>query len=247
MIHYHGLPMTPLADMLRAMRGRHAMVSYEDPRQIEEAAEICQSIVLDNGAFSAWRAGKTYDFAGYQTWAAHWLRHPCVEWCVIPDVIDGSEFDNHKLVQSWSLPKAVSVPVWHLHESTHYLDQLCRTFPRVAFGSSGEYADPGTSRWWSRMAEAMEVACDDDGRPRVKLHGLRMLDPVLFSHLPLTSADSCNVARNIGLDSRWDSVYTPKSKWARALVMMDRIEHHASARRWCGESAGVQQNMELLG
>ena len=37
MIHYHGLPMTPLADMLRAMRGKHATVSFEDHRQIEEA------------------------------------------------------------------------------------------------------------------------------------------------------------------------------------------------------------------
>lgn len=29
--------------------------------------------------------------------------------------------------------------------------------------------------------------------------------------------------------------------------MMDRIEYHASARRWCGRGTGVQQNMELLG
>lgn len=76
--------MTPLADMLRAMRGRHAMVSFEDHRQIEEACEVCQSVVLDNGAFSAWRQGKPHDFAGYQGWAASWLRHPCVEWAVIP-------------------------------------------------------------------------------------------------------------------------------------------------------------------
>ena len=63
-IHYHGLPMTPIPDMVKAMRGRHAMVSFEDPRQIEEAAEVCQFIALDNGAFSAWRSGKTYDFRG---------------------------------------------------------------------------------------------------------------------------------------------------------------------------------------
>jgi hypothetical protein len=74
-----------------------------------------------------------------------------------------------------------------------------------------------------------------------------MLDPVLFSHLPLASADSCNVARSIGLDNAWDGPYTPRSKWARALIMMDRIEYHASARRWDGKGAGVQQNMELLG
>jgi hypothetical protein len=71
--------MTSHADMVRAMRGRHAMVSFEGRRQVEEAAEICQSIVLDNGAFSAWRAGNKHDFDGYQEWAAKWLRHPAVE------------------------------------------------------------------------------------------------------------------------------------------------------------------------
>lgn len=97
------------------------------------------------------------------------------------------------------------------------------------------------------MAELMEVLCTGDGLPRCKLHGLRMLDPVLFSHLPLASADSCNVARNIGIDQAWTGPYVPRSRWVRALVLMDRIESHASARRWSRSSAGVQQNMELIG
>lgn len=247
MIHYHGLPMTPAIDMVKAMRSRHAMVSFEDYRQIEDAAEVCQSVVLDNGAFSAWRAGKRYDFSGYRIWAAHWLKHPAVEWAIIPDVIDGDHEQNAELVRQWDLNPAMSVPVYHLHEPLSYLQWLMAEFPRIALGSSGQYADPGARAWWDRMAEIMGVVCDEEGHPKVKLHGLRMLDPVLFSHLPLTSADSCNVARNIGIDGAWKGTYTPRSKWVRALVMMDRIEHHASARRWNGEGAGVQQNMELLG
>lgn len=248
MIHFHGLPMTPVADMLRAMQGRHAMVSFEDPRQIEEAAEVCQSVVLDNGAFSAWRAGRKHDFAGYQAWAAKWVKHPAVEWCVIPDVIDGDEYANDQLLAIWGVDSTVSVPVYHMHESLDRLERLVNAgYQRVALGSSGKFKDPGAPAWWRRMAEMMEVACDADGFPVCKLHGLRMLDPVLFSHLPLSSADSCNVARNIGLDNAWRGTYAPRSKWARALVMMDRIEGHASARRWCGKSSGVQQNMELIG
>jgi hypothetical protein len=239
--------MTPLPDMLRAMRARHAMVSFEDPRQIAEAAEICQSIVLDNGAFSAWCRGREYDFDGYRDWCALWLRHPCVDWCVIPDVIDGTEERNAALIKEWQLPHDRSVPVYHLHESLEHLEWLVSAFPRIALGSSGQYADPGATSWWHRMAEVMRIVCDDQGFPRVRLHGLRMLDPVLFSHMPLSSADSCNVARNIGIDGAWRGPYTPSSKWARALVMMDRIEHHASARRWTGDSGGVQQNLELLG
>lgn len=246
MIHYHGLPMTPVLAMLRAMKGHHAMVSFERPDQIAEAAEVCQSVVLDNGAFTAWSAGRKHDFDGYQAWAVHWLRHPAVEWCVIPDVIDGDEQQNNDLLAEWALPGDVSVPVYHMHESLDRLEHLANSYPRVALGSSGEFKDPGTAQWWARMSEMMDVVCDDDGFPRVKLHGLRMLDPVLFSHIPLSSADSCSAALNIGFDSRWKGTYVPASKTARAIVLIDRIESHAAARRWCG-SNGVQQNMELLG
>lgn len=248
MIHYHGLPITPVIDMLRAMRAHHAMVSFEGARQIEEAAEVCQSVVLDNGAYSAWRAKRPHDFQGYLAWATEWLKHPSVDWCVIPDVIDGTEQENDELLASWTLPKALSVPVFHLHESLERLLRLADCgYPRIALGSSGEFADPGAPAWWRRMAEIMAVLCDENGMPRVKIHGLRMLDPVLFSYLPLASADSCNVARNVGLDHAWKGPYTPRSKWTRAIVMMDRIESHASARRWCSQSSGVQQNMELIG
>lgn len=146
MIHYHGTPMTPAADMAKAFAARHAMVSFEDPRQIEVAAEICQSVVLDNGAFSAWRQGKPYDFAGFAAWALKWIRHPCVEWAVIP-----------------------------------------------------------------------------------------------------ASADSTNVARNVGIDSAWRQSYAPDSRAMRALILMERIERHASAAYW--DRAGIQayQNMRLFG
>ena len=247
MIHYHGTPMTPTADMLRAMRGRHCMVSFEHVDQIAEAAEVCQSVVLDNGAFSAWRQGKPYDFDGYYEWAGLWLKHPAVEWAIIPDVIDGDEEANERLVSQWPHGKHRGVPVWHLHEALARLEWLCKTWPRVALGSSGKYSDPGSAPWWSRMAQAMRVATDADGMPLAKLHGLRMLDPVVFAHVPLASADSCNVARNIGIDAKWNGPYAPASRAMRALIMMDRIEGHASARRWCAGSSGVQQNMELLG
>lgn len=247
MLHYHGLPMTPELDMLRAFKGRHAMVSYSDPRQIEHAAEVCQSVTLDNGSFSAWVNKEPYDFDGYLEWASHWVKHPCVEWCVIPDIIDGDESDNDALLHAWPLSPAVSVPVFHLHESLDRLQRLIASYPRIALGSSGQYAEPGSSAWWARMAEVMDVACDAEGMPRAKIHGLRMLDPDHFSHLPLSSADSTNVARNTGMDTRWTGSYAPRSRSVRALILMDRIESHASARRWCRSSGGVQRNMELIG
>lgn len=247
MIHFHGTPLTPTADMAEAFVRRHAMVSFAHPQQMEIAAEVCQSVVLDNGAFPAWMKGIVYDFGGFAEWAAKWIKHPAVEWCVIPDRIDGSEADNDALLRDWGMPAAVSVPVWHMHESVARLERLAADFPRVALGSSGEFATVGTEAWWLRMADAMDAICDDEGRPLVKLHGLRMLDPGVFSKLPLSSADSTNVARNVGMDSAWRQSYAPKSRMVRALILMERIEHHASAAYWDRAVIGAYQNNQLFG
>jgi hypothetical protein len=246
MIHYHGTPMTPTGDMIKAFVAKHAMVSFEHPSQIEIAAEICQSVVLDNGAFSAWRQNKSHDFAGYVTWADKWLRHPAVDWCIIPDKIDGTEADNDALMSEWPLPKWQSVPVWHLHESLERLERLLE-YPRIALGSSGDYSTVGNDSWWKRICQAMSIICDKDGLPRTKLHGLRMLDPGVFSKLPLASADSCNVARNVGIDAHWRGPYTTQSRYVRATVLMERIEKHASAAYWSESVVAAYQNMELFG
>jgi len=247
MLHYHGTPLTPTDDMVKAFATRHAMVSFENPQQIAIAAEVCQSVVLDNGAFSAWTQGKAYDFDGFAVWAVKWLRHPCVEWAVIPDRIDGSEADNDALLRDWCMPAAVSVPVYHMHESIERLVRLAADYPRVALGSSGEFAQVGNDAWWIRMADMMDAVCDGDGYPLVKLHGLRMLDPGVFSKLPLSSADSTNVARNVGIDSAWRQAYAPHSRAVRALILMERIERHASASFWDRKSIGAYQNMQLFG
>lgn len=234
--------------MVKAFAGRNAMVSYSDPRQMDVAVEICHSVIGDCGSFGKWKAGLPYDFAGYMTWAAHWLRHPAVRWVIIPDKIDGTEEENDDLIAEWELPANVSVPVYHMHESPDRLARLIDAgYVQVAIGSSGQFAEIGTRKWWRRIAEIMEVACDEDGYPLAKLHGLRMLDSTVTSHLPLHSGDSCNVARNAGIDKAWNGPYAPKSRASRATIMMDRIEAHASASRWCKQSSGVQQNMELMG
>ena len=245
MICYHGTPMSgPALKAAKILAGRDAMVSFYAPAQLEIAAEVCRSVVLDNGAFSAWKSGEPVtDWLPYYKWVQHWIRHPSVTWACIPDVIDGTERENDALIEEWPF-KRYGVPVWHLHESLARLHRLALNYPAIALGSSGEYAKVGNQSWWHRMAEVMETVCVD-GMPITKIHGLRMLDPTILAHLPLASADSTNVARNIGLDVYWRRPDAPKSLEVRAAVIMDRIESHAKASRWCG-TAGVQRAFELL-
>lgn len=242
MIHYHGGPITPESCALRVWKGRHAFVSFAAPQQIEAAAGVSQSFALDNGAFSFWKAGKPTDWSGYMDWVSQWIDHPGCDFAIIPDVIDGSENENDRLIASWPFKKGYSVPVWHMHESLARLRHLALEFPRVAIGTSGEYAQIGTNAWWQRMNIAMSNVCNErSGRPLTKLHGLRMLDPDVFSRFPFHSADSTNVARNIGIDGAWRGTYTPASKETRGQVIAERIEQHNSAERFtCG---GVQQEI----
>ena len=204
-------------------------MSFAHPGQIELAAAICQSFALDNGAFSLWKQGRETDWpgvlrvvrrSGWRTRRATGLSSPTSS--------SGSEDENDTLLGEWPFGHR-GVPVWHLNESA---GPPCRgwprEWPRVALGSAAE---------WD-VSNAVEVpgaplcrpACDlPSGQPVVKLHGLRMLSHRIVTSVPLASADSPNVARNIGIDGNWASgVYPPATKETRAMVLTERIESHQS-------------------
>ena len=85
----------------------------------------------------------------------------------------------------------------------------------------GATAAPRTRRSWQR-----------NGEPLCKIHGLRMLNPEVFTRFPFSSADSTNIGRNIGIDQTWRGNYMPPNKDMRAAVMRSRIEAHNAPNRW---------------
>lgn len=216
------------------------MVSFAHPEQTALAFEVAQSVMIDNSAFTIYQSGGgDVDVPAVADHVRIWEFHPGHDGNLIPDKIDGTAQDNDKLIASWLLKERISrgIPVWHLHEPIERLEYLVRCagshiFPAVALGSSGQWATPGTDPWWIRIGEAMKVACDELGRPRCKLHGLRMLDPRIVARLPLSSADSCNIARNIGIDKKWTGTYAPLTPTQRALVLAERIEMASTASVW---------------
>jgi hypothetical protein len=183
--------------------GKHAFISYAKRTDLEIIKECCQSFAFDNGAFTFWKGDskKQVDWKPYYKWVEENLQHPGFDFAIIPDVIDGSENENDRLLREWSkrFDKQIGVPVYHIHESLTRLTRLVEEWPRVALGSSGEYSTPGTDKWWARMSIIMNEICSE-GLPSSKLHGLRMLNPDVFKWLPLSSADSTNAARNGSFD-----------------------------------------------
>lgn len=239
MIFYHGLPITPESAGLMAIRAGHAFVSHAWPAQLGLAASVAQSFALDNGAFSAWKSGNPIgDFSPFYKWVADASRLPGFDFAVIPDAVDGTEAENDRLVAEWPwLDRPwVGAPVWHLHESLDRLGALIERFPRVCLGSSGDLSNPGGDGWWDRISEAMDIACDEGGMPKTKLHGLRMMDSDLIARIPFASVDSTNIARNVNIDRNWTGSYQPRTKEARASLMRHRIESFDFAVQWAGHS-----------
>lgn len=181
--------------------------------------------MLDNGAFSLWRAAQQarrpleVDWSEWAKWADPWLDRPTT-WAVLPDSITGGEEENDRLLDEWGETFGQQgVPVWHLHEPLERLSQLIDRFGRVCFGSSGAYAVVGSAEWHRRVSAAFDAISDDRGRvPWV--HMLRGM--AVAGDYPFASVDSTDIARNhnrpqntaLGMAERWDAIQGP-ARWER--------------------------------
>lgn len=190
MIHYHGTPLTPRAELAK-LAGKHLCVSFSDSRDADWCLQHAQSVLWDNGAFTVYTQGGELDVPAYYRWLEPRLGHP--HWAIIPDVIDGDEFEQRKLVGSWPFPKELGAPVWHMGLSIEYLLRLAEWWPRLCFGSSGAYWQVGSEAWERRCDEAFNALARRGPFPWI--HMLRGM-ALAGDRWPFASTDSANVARN---------------------------------------------------
>lgn len=219
-MHYHGTPITPKT-VLESLAGRNFCVSFAAPSQVADCHRLGQSVMLDNGAFSAWTQGRQVDWYAWAEWVGPWLDYKTT-WCVLPDSVDGGVDENDRLLNySWEIPGA---PVWHLHEPIKRLLRLADDYPRICFGSSGEYRTVGSVAWHRRVSEAFtELSARHPQLPWI--HMLRGMS-LTGSEYPFASVDSTDIARNhagqpsrgnprrnaVAMADRWDSVQNP-ARW----------------------------------
>ena len=213
MIKYHGTPCSPMKVFYEAFTNKKVLIPYPRPDDLKRALEVCDSIILDNGAFSIWKKGIEVDWNKFYLWVETVVDK--IDFFFIPDVIDGTEEENNHLIADYFLRgKTKGVPIWHVNESLERLDNLMNSFDYIAIGSAGEYSQLNTPKWNSKMHEAMTVICDNKGFPKVKIHMLRCLDSRIFTKYPFYSGDSTNVAMNHN-----------RKGWK---PIMERIEKHNS-------------------
>lgn len=192
-LHYHGLPLTPNV-MLLDLTGENVCISYatRQKTQVDLSLRKMQSVMFDNGAFTAHRQGGRLDPAAFYDWVEPMLGHP--HWAVVPDVINGDVDDQRNLTKTWPFPREFGAPVWHLHLPLDYLFELIDEWPKVCLGSSKQFWDIRSPAWRARMDEVAEAVFKRRSRAPW-LHGLRMMAQA-GKHWPLASVDSVNVARN---------------------------------------------------
>lgn len=225
MIHYHGTPITPISALLE-LHGRHFCVSHAAPADVARCHQIGQSVMLDNGAFSAWKTGKAVDWSGYYAWTDKWLDCPTT-WAVIPDVITGSDEDQDALIAQWPHGHR-GVPVWHMHEPIERLVRLTLEWPKVCIGSSAQYAVVLSPIWVGRMDAAWN-AIEHHHRRTPAIHMLRGM-ALSGRDWPFASVDSTDIARNHHLAhnsprkmaDRWDGVQCP-NKWVQRPEQMEML------------------------
>jgi hypothetical protein len=210
-----GLPLTPVRH-LAEVKGSSFCVSYATRSklggQLDQAIAAVgddEILLLDNGAFSAWRSGVPMDVDGFARWAADIMARCPQAVAVVPDVIDGDAADNDAMLIDFrgavlelglQLDADRTMAVWHMHEPLERLTGLVEGgFQYVAIGSSGEYAQPGTPAWHARIGQALAaldelVAGSNGAYRRPWLHMMRAQAEA--HRYDFDSSDSCNLAVN---------------------------------------------------
>ena len=225
MIHYHGTPITPIAALMQ-LAGRHFCVSHAAPQDVGRCHQIGQSVMLDNGAFSAWKSGKPTNWRAFYAWADEWLDCPTT-WAVIPDVIDAGTQEQDALLREWPHGHR-GAPVWHMDEPIHRLLRLCDEWPRVCIGSTDAYRVVLSDAWCRRIDEAWNEICARHKRTPW-LHMLRGMQ-LSGRQWPFASVDSTDIARNHHLPhqsprkmaERWDAAQTP-ARWHSRPIQQELI------------------------
>lgn len=220
-IHYHGTPITPHS-VLYSVAGKHFCVSHAWPAQIEIVCRIAQSVMLDNGAFSAWKSGHEVDWRAFYAWCDRWLCYPN-NWAVIPDVVDGGSQLQDALLREWPHGHR-GAPVWHMDEPLDRLLRLVDEWPRTCIGSTAEYAVVMSGEWQDRMTEIWnEISKRHRHLPNVHmLRGMQCSGGVY----PFASVDSTDVAQNhnrpqntaANMAARWDAAQCP-GEWDQQIIV----------------------------
>jgi hypothetical protein len=156
-------------------------------------------VLLDSGAFSAWKSGFEIDIYSYIDFVRKYGE--LFEAYFVLDVVGDGEktWENQEIMEKEGLSP---IPIYHTSTDIQYLYK-CLEYPYFGLSVTG------TSNFLGKMQaneRCFSIICDDDGYPRSKVHGLGVTSPKFIIRYPYYSVDSISWVIN----SRYGHIIIPK-------------------------------------
>ncbi len=159
--------------------GKRIMLSFAEP-----PSEACWNLIneyrlevlLDSGAFSAWKRGLEISLDGYM----EFIREHGISQYLNLDVVGDPEATARNQAEM-ELAGLRPIPVFHFGESWEILDQLVKKYPLVGLGGTVGRPYSVKERWFQQVFTR---------HPGGRFHGLGFASDMLIRQFPFASTDS---------------------------------------------------------
>jgi hypothetical protein len=215
----------------RMLTGRNVLLSFAylgtswlPAKCVSAITSGALSVMVDSGAFTAWKQGKAIDLEDY----LRWLEAPAFtfETAIALDVIG----DADASVSNWQRMRARAphvrlMPVWHEGDPIEHLDEYAARAPIVGLGriegrrsevKTLEFYDAAFNRW-----------------PTLAMHALGNANPTTLEPYPFASFDSTGWQRDAAYSNaaRWPFNRCSRETRMRAYLEATETVEHRPAKQ----------------
>ena len=190
---YFGLDGKTSFNRLEAMKNQYVLDTFYNPIPHKWHGQY-RGIFLDSGAYSAWQQGKTIDREAYADYALSGDFDAVAGDLRIANADPDQTLADTEYLRNLGIP---AIPAYHQGEPWSYLDHLIATYDYIGIGCTEAVSTSRSVTDW--LYRVFWRVCDDEGRPRVRVHGFRFTSRI--ADFPFFSVDSTSWVRSNGESS----------------------------------------------
>lgn len=196
-------------------------------------------LFIDSGAFSAFTQNTEINIDEY---IAFIKKHQDVisVYANLDDIVGGAEptLANQRYMESKGLNP---LPCFHYNEPWEYLEQYIEEYEYISLGGMVPISTGKLREWLDQVFG--EYICDNEGMPKVKVHGFGMTSLKLMLRYPWYSVDSTSWV----ISGRLGSIYTPvrkNGKWSYDDAWKIAVSAKSPASKEAGKHLSTLSKME---
>lgn len=217
----------------------HILESYHyvgKQRFVDEMRESGGKVFLDSGAFSAKSLGVDIDIDEY---CEYIIRNRDIirveDGVLMASVLDGIgdaklTGQNQEYMERHGAPP---LPCFHFGEPEEYLDWYASRYPYITIGGMVRTKAEDVMKWLDRIWRKGGPLCDEEGRPKLKVHAFGVTTISLMERYPWHSVDSSSWIQAASFGSIYTVEHGPisisskspsRQDWGRHLTTLSAIE-----------------------